>query len=91
MMLPRLLSRTPRDHARHASILRPVAMVAAVALLAMAGCGGSKPSYCSDRSTLQSYVKGLTAPTSSSDISALKSQLTTIKSDATSLVDSAKS
>ena len=84
-------------------------MIAAVALLAVAGCGsssapagggtstpagggssGSKPAYCSDRSSLQSAVKGLTIPTSSSDISGLKSQLATIKSDATSLADAAK-
>ena len=68
-------------------------VIAAVALFAAAGCGGSssKPAYCSDRSTLQSDVQGLSVPTSSSDISGLQSQLATIQSDATALVSSAKS
>ena len=92
MVLPRVLTRTrrttSRDAAGRAWILRSVAMVAAVALLAVAGCGGSsKPSYCSDRSTLENSVKGLTSAATSGDVSALKSQATTIKSDATSLVE----
>ena len=69
----------------------PLTLVA-VALLAVAGCGGSsKPSYCADRSNLESSVKGLTSAATSGDVSAVKSQVTTIKSDATSLVSSAKS
>ena len=68
-----------------------MAIVAAVALLAVAGCGGSsKPSYCSDRSSLENSVKGLTSAATSGKVSALKSQVATIKSDATSLVNSAK-
>jgi hypothetical protein len=64
-------------------------MVVAVAL---AGCGSSsKPAYCSDRTDLQNSVKDLPSTTSSSGLSGLKSQVTTIKSDATSLVNSAKS
>ena len=70
-------------------------MCVAVAMLiavAVAGCGGSsKPSYCSDRSDLENSVKGLTSTASSGDISGLKSQVTKIQSDATSLVSSAKS
>jgi hypothetical protein len=70
-------------------MLVPVALVAAVAFAA--GCGGSsKPAYCSDRSDLQNAVQGLSVPKSSSDLSTLKTQLTTIQSDATKLVDSAK-
>ena len=96
MVPPRVVNstgrQTSRNRAGRAWILRPVALVAAVALLAAAGCGGSsKPSYCSDRSNLESSVKGLTSAATSGDVSALKSQVTTIKSDATSLVNSAKS
>ena len=86
MVLPRVGNsrsrQTSRDHADRAwIILRPVAIVAAVALPAAAGCGGSsKPSYCSDRSYLENSVKGLTSAATSGDVSALKSQVATIKS-----------
>jgi hypothetical protein len=68
-------------------------MFIAVALVAVAGCGGSssKPAYCSDRSNFESSVKGLTTAASSGDISGLKSQATKIQSDASSLVSAAKS
>ena len=52
-----------------------------------AGCGSSKPAYCTDRTNLQNSVKGLT----SSGVSGLKSQLKQIQSDASTLVNSAKS
>jgi hypothetical protein len=70
----------------------PVACLAAALLAAVAGCGGSsKPAYCSDRSDLQSSVKGLSNLTVSSGVSGLKTQLTTIQSDANKVVSSAKS
>ena len=60
---------------------------------AATGCGSSssKPAYCSDRSSLESSIKGLSVPTSTSDITNLKTQLATIQSQATALVNSAKS
>jgi len=63
---------------------------AAVALIALGGCGGgnSKPAYCSERTNLQNSVQALSA---SGGISALQSQLKTVQKDATSLVNSAKS
>ncbi len=72
----------------------PVALVA-LALVAVTGCGGSsKPGYCSDRSSLENTIKGLpsaaSSAVSSGDVSGLKSQLTKVESDATSLVNSAK-
>jgi hypothetical protein len=68
-----------------------VCLVAA-GLVGVAGCGGSsKPAYCSDRSNLESSIKGLTSLSASSGISGLKTQLTTIQSDANKLVSSAKS
>ena len=84
----------PRSaHRGRIAVLVPVALFAIAALITAAGCGGSssKPAYCSDRSSLQSDIQGLSVPTSSSDISGLKSQLTKIQSDATALVSSAKS
>ena len=65
-------------------------MVVAGALVA-AGCGSSKPAYCSDRTNLENSVKNLPSVASSSGISGLATQVTTIKNDATSLVSSAKS
>ncbi|MGZ6623857.1 MAG: hypothetical protein ACXVHB_34000 [Solirubrobacteraceae bacterium] len=68
-----------------------VAVLTAVALIAAAGCGSSKPAYCSDRTNLENSIKNLPSVTSSSGISGLQTQITTIKSDATSLVNAAKS
>ena len=86
-----------RRHARAARLAARTSLALVlwgrvVALAAVAGCGGSsKPSYCSDRSSLENSVKGLTSAATSGNVSALKSQVATIKSDATSLVNSAKS
>ncbi len=69
-----------------------VATVAAGTLIALAGCGSSsKPAYCTDRTNLENSIKNLPSVTSSSGVSGLKSQITTIASDATSVVNSAKS
>jgi len=65
----------------------PLVLAAAATTVALAGCGSSKPAYCTDRTNLQNSVKGLT----SSGVSGLKSQINQIQSDATTLVNSAKS
>jgi hypothetical protein len=65
----------------------PLAFTAAVAVVALAGCSSSKPGYCTDRTNLQNSVKGLT----SAGISGLKTQVKQIESDASTLVNSAKS
>ena len=65
----------------------PLVLAAAATVVTLAGCGSSKPAYCTDRTNLQNSVKGLT----SSGVSGLKSQLKQIQSDATTLVNSAKS
>jgi hypothetical protein len=73
--------------------IRPRVLVAIVALsglIALAGCGSSKPAYCSDRTNLENSIKGLTNLNVSSGISGLKSQLEKIQSDANALVNSAK-
>ncbi len=64
----------------------PLVLATVAAAVALAGCGSSKPAYCTDRTNLQNSVKGLT----SSGISGLKSQLKQIQSDASTLVSSAK-
>ena len=69
----------------------PLAFATAAAVVALAGCGSSKPAYCTDRTNLGNSVKGLTSLTASSGISGLKSQVATIQGDATTLVNSAKS
>ena len=74
-----------------ASMWVAVCVLPAVAVIAVAGCGSSKPAYCSDRTNLENSIKGLSSLTSSSGISGLRSQISTIQSDATSLVSSAKS
>jgi hypothetical protein len=61
-------------------------LAAAATAVTLAGCGSSKPAYCTDRTNLENSVKGLT----SSGVSGLKSQLKQIQSDATTLVNSAK-
>ena len=80
-----------RDGARRVWMRVPVAVVAAAALVALAGCGSSKPAYCSARTNLNNAVKNLPSVASSGGISGLATQVTTIKTDATSLVNAAKS
>jgi hypothetical protein len=77
-----------RSRVRHAGpwVRVPLTFTAAVAVVALAGCS-SKPAYCTDRTNLQNSVKGLT----SAGISGLKTQVKQIQSDATTLVNSAKS
>jgi hypothetical protein len=87
MMSVRARSGRARDrHGGRAWVL--LACAAAIAVAALAGCGSSKPAYCTDRANLQNSVKGLT--NLSGGISGLKSQLTQIQSDATAVVNSAK-
>ena len=74
-----------------AAMRAAVAAVAVGTLIALAGCGSSKPAYCSDRTNLENSVKNLPSVTSSSGVSGLKSQINTIVSDANSVVSSAKS
>jgi hypothetical protein len=69
-----------------------LALVALIGVVAMAGCSSnSKPAYCTDRANLESSVKGLSSPDLSSGLSSLEAQLKKIESNATALVNSAKS
>jgi hypothetical protein len=76
---------------RAASSLILLGIVAAAVVGALAGCSSGPPAYCSDRSNLQNSVKGLTSLNASSGVSGLKSQLNKIQTDATNLVNSARS
>lgn len=69
---------------RRSSFLAPLA----VAAVLLAGCGSSKPSYCSKVSDLQKSVQNLTSVTS---VSGLTNQLSTIESKAKETVNAAKS
>jgi hypothetical protein len=83
---------TPPGRAGIGRVRVPAAiLVAVVGLIALAGCGSSKPAYCSDRTNLENSIKNLPSSVSSSGISSLPSQVTTIKNDATTLVNAAKS
>jgi hypothetical protein len=64
--------------------------LAAVGLLALAGCGSSKPAYCTDRTNLENSIKGLTSLSPSNGLSGLQSQLKKIQTNATALANSAK-
>jgi hypothetical protein len=72
---------------RVAARLAP-AILAALAAIALAACGSSKPAYCSARSDLENAIKGLSP---SGGVSGLKSQVQKIQASATTLVSKAKS
>lgn len=67
-----------------------IAMVAGT-VLALTGCGSSQPSYCSDVSSLTNSVKDVKGAVTSGGVSALQSQLTKVKNDASKAINSAKS
>ncbi|HKG38944.1 MAG TPA: hypothetical protein VKB25_08140 [Conexibacter sp.] len=71
---------------------RALALVGAIsAVVAVTGCGGGgKPGYCADRANLESSIKDLSNLSFSGGLSGLQSQLRTIQSNATKLVDSAR-
>ena len=58
--------------------------------LVLAGCGSSKPAYCSDRANLEKSVKELPGLASSANLSGLKTQASKIQTQATTLVDAAR-
>jgi hypothetical protein len=68
-----------------------LATAVAIGVVALAGCSDSKPAYCTDRTNLENSVKGLTSLNFSGGISAIQSQVAMIGTNATALVNSAKS
>ena len=78
---------------RHSVARRSAAAIciALVAVVLLAGCGGSsKPAYCSARTNLETSIKGLTGLNVSGGISGLQAQFKKIQTDATALVSQAK-
>jgi hypothetical protein len=75
----------------------PFAFAAAVGLVAVAACGSSsastssRPAYCSDRTSLQNSVKGLTSLNASAGISGLQSQAKKVQTSANRLANATKS
>jgi hypothetical protein len=65
-----------------------IAAVAAAAAGLADGCGSSKPAYCGDLTKLEQSVKSIN-PTKG--LSALKTQVQDVQTNATSLISSAKS
>jgi hypothetical protein len=65
-------------------------VVAALVIVALAGCGGSsKPAYCSARADLENSIKGVTSLSLSSGVSALEAQFQKVKTDANKVVTQA--
>jgi hypothetical protein len=65
-----------------------VVVLVAIAGVAAAGCGSSKPAYCDNVSKLKGSVSGINV---SGGVSGLKTQLNQIASEAKGVVSSAKS
>ncbi|MBV9417032.1 MAG: hypothetical protein JO363_18755 [Solirubrobacterales bacterium] len=86
------LSASPRqpEHAATTWIVL-VVCVAVLGLVALAGCGSSKPAYCSARAELQNSIKGVSSLSPSSGISALQDTFNKVKTDANAVVTHAKS
>ena len=61
----RMSARSGKSRARQGSawVRVPLACAAAAGVVALAGCGSSKPAYCTDRTNLENSVKGLTSLT----------------------------
>ena len=82
-------------HRRPASFARSGARALtalAVAAAVLAGCGSSKPSYCSAVSNLESSIKAVpNTDVVANGTSALKSALQKVESDAQAVVSAAKS
>jgi hypothetical protein len=71
-------------------LIARVVCVAVLGLVALAGCGSSKPAYCSARTNLENSVNEATSLSPSSGVSALQAQFKKIQTDANAVVSQAK-
>ena len=62
-----------------------------LATSSLAACGSSKPAFCADRGNLRDSVSEVRTLASQANLSGLRDQVGKIESNATKLVDSAKS
>jgi hypothetical protein len=76
-------------HAATNRIARVVS-VAVLGLVTLAGCGSSKPAYCSARADLENSIKGVSSLSPSSPMSVLEAQFKKIQTDANAVVTQAK-
>ena len=97
-------ARHGRSRARRGAVWAsvPFAVAGAVGLLAVAACGSggststssastsSRPAYCSDRTSLQNSVKGLTSLNASAGMSGLESRAKKVQSSANRLANATK-
>jgi len=67
-----------------------VGSAAVLGLVALAGCGSSKPAYCSARSNLENSVQAATSLSPTSGIGALQAQFDKVRTDANQVVTQAK-
>jgi hypothetical protein len=71
-------------------LIARVLCAALVGLVALAGCGGSKPAYCSARANLQNSVQQATSLSPSSGVATLQAQFKKVQTDANAVVSQAK-
>jgi hypothetical protein len=86
-----LSTRARQPHHAATRWITRVVCVAVLWLVTLAGCGSSKPAYCSARTNLENSIKGVTSLSPSSGISALEAQFKKIQTDANTVVTQAKS
>ena len=68
------------------SIIAVIAVAIAVSV-SLSACGSSKPKFCSDLSSLQKSIRGISL---SGGLSSVKSQLQEVKTETNQLISSAK-
>jgi len=84
--------RAPKSRRRSITIWIGSASLIALAAIALAGCGGSKPEYCEKSDELRESVKALTEVNLSKEgVAGAEATLRKIQSSATAVVKAAKS
>jgi hypothetical protein len=90
-MPPRSEPATSSRVTPYAGVRLCTALLVVGTVLVLAGCGSSKPAYCSDRASLEKSVKQVPGLASSADFSGLGTQASKIQAEATKLASAAQS